>query len=164
VPTPRLALTTSNWIFLSGVIINGLAFVGVIVSLLLLRAQGLAQRDATLVIAYQSMTAQMADMDRYLLDNLDLRPYFFAGKDLPSVGDEHDRVLAVAEMYVNLMDNVLTQAPALNRDGIAADWERYFRDVYDTSPAIRVFWADHGGEWFASSPLTMLYPTPTVRT
>ena len=158
-PTPHLALSTTNWIFLSGVIINGLALVGVIVSLLLLRAQGLAQRDATLVIAYQNMTAQMADMDRFFLENLDLRPYFFGGKEPPRAQDEHDRVLAVAEMYVNLMDNVLTQSPALNRDGIAADWEAYFRGVYETSPALREFWAEHGREWFASSPLVTLFPT-----
>jgi hypothetical protein len=160
VPTPPLALSTANWILLGGVIINGLAFVGVIVSLLLLRAQGLAQRDATLVIAYQNMTAQMADMDRFLLENLDLRPYLFGRKELPSEEDEYSRVLAVAEMYVNLMDNVLTQCPALNRDGIAAEWEAYFCDVYETSPAIREFWADHGHVWFASSPLVTLYPTP----
>ena len=158
-PTARLALSTSNWIYLSGVIINGLAFVGVIVSLLLLRAQGLAQRNATLVIAYQNMTAQMADMDRFFLEHLDLRPYFFGGKEPPRAADEHDRVQAVAEMYVNLMDNVLTQAPALNRDGIAADWAAYFRDVYETSPAIREFWAEHGSDWFANSPLVALYPT-----
>jgi hypothetical protein len=160
VPTPHLALSTTNWILLSGVIINGLAFVGVIVSLLLLRAQGLAERDATLVIAYQNMTAQMADMDKFFLENLDLRPYFFGGKEPPSAQDEHSRLLAVAEMYVNLMDNVLTQCPALNRDGIAADWEAYFRDVYETSPVLREFWAEHGSEWFASSPLVTLYPTP----
>ena len=110
-----LALSTGNWILLAGVIINGLAFVGVIVSLLLLRAQGLAAHDATLVIAYQNMTAQMADMERYFLEHLDLRPYFFGGKEPPGAEDEHDHVLAVAEMYINLMDNVLTQCPALNR-------------------------------------------------
>jgi hypothetical protein len=158
--TPPLALSTSNWIYLAGVIISGLAFVGVIVSLLLLRAQGLAARDATLVIAYQNMTAQMADMDRFFLEHLDLRPYFFGGKEPPNARDEHDRVLAVAEMYVNLMDNVLTQSPALNRDGIAADWEAYFRGVYETSPVVREFWAEHGSEWFANSPLATLYPTP----
>lgn len=159
-PTPHLALSTTDWIFLSGVIINGLALVAVIVSLSLLRAQGLAQRDATLVIAYQNMTAQMADMYRFFLDNVDLRPYFFDGQDPPSAQDERHRVLAAAEMYVNLMDNVLTQCPALNREGIAADWEAYFRDVYETSPVVREFWAEHGSEWFASSPLVTLYPTP----
>ena len=160
--TPRLALSTANWILLAGVIIKGLAFVGVIVSLLLLRAQGLAARDATLVIAYQNMTAQMADMERYLLEHLDLRPYFFGGKEPPGAEDEHNRVLAVAEMYINLMDNVLTQSPALNRAGIAADWEAYFRGVYETSPALREFWAAHGGEWFANSPLTTLFPPALV--
>lgn len=154
-----LALTTSNWIFLSGVIINGLAFVGVIVSLLLLRAQGLAARDATLVVAYQNMAAQMADVHRFFVENLDLRPYFFGGQEPPGSGDEHDRVLAVAEMYVNFMDNVLTQSPVLKRDRIAADWEAYFRHVYETSPVIREFWAEHGSTWFASSPLATLYPT-----
>jgi hypothetical protein len=160
VSTTHLALSTSNWIFLSGVIVNALALVGVIVSLLLLRAQGLAQREATLVIAYQNMTAQMADMDRFFLENIDLRAYFFGGEEPPSAKNEYDRVRAVAEMYVNLMDNVLTQTPALNRERIAADWQAYFRDVYETSPVIRAFWAEHGSEWFASSPLMSLYPTP----
>jgi hypothetical protein len=65
--TPEVALSTSDWIFLSGVIVNGLAFVGVIVSLLLLRAQGLTARDATLAVAYQNMAAQMADVARFSL-------------------------------------------------------------------------------------------------
>ena len=111
--TPQVALSTSDWIFLSGVIVNGLAFVGVIVSLLLLRAQGLTARDATLAVAYQNMAAQMADVARFFVDNSDLRPYFFGNKALPASRDEHNRVLAVAEMYVNFMDNVLTQSPVL---------------------------------------------------
>jgi hypothetical protein len=45
----------------------------------------------------------------------------------------------------------LRDGPALNRDRIAADWEGYFRDAYETSPALREFWAEHGSEWFASS-------------
>ena len=160
-PSPLLALSTSNWILLAGVIINGLAFVGVIVSLLLLRTQGQAYRDATLVVAYQNMTAQMAEMQRFFVENLDLRAYFYGGKALPVAKHDYDRVLAVAEMYVNMMDNVLTQLPALNRRGTAADWEAYFRDLYETSPAIREFWAEHGGVWFASSPLMTLYPAPS---
>ena len=155
--TPHLALSTANWILLASVIINGLALVAVIVSLSLLRAQGLAQRDATLVIAYQNMTAQMADMYRFFLDNVDLRPYFFEGKEPPSAQDERHRVLAAAEMYVNLIDNVLTQCPALNREGITADWEAYFRDVYTSSPAIREFWGQHGSAWFSNSPLQALF-------
>jgi hypothetical protein len=157
---PRLALSTSNWILLAGVIINGLAFVGVIVSLLLLRAQGLAQRDATLVIAYQNMTAQMADVNRFFLEHLDLRRYFFDGAALPSVERERERVLAAAEMYLNVMDSVLTQLPTLSRGGVAADWEAYFRDVYTSSPVIREFWNRHGSAWFANSPLMALYPAP----
>jgi hypothetical protein len=155
--TPHLALSTSNWIFLVGVIVNGLAFVGVIVSLLLLRAQGLTQRDATLAVAYQNMAAQMADVARFFVDNSDLRPYFFGGELLPASRDEHGRLLAVAEMYVNVMDNVLTQAPILKRAGIVADWEAYFLDVYRRSPAIREFWSEHGSAWYAHSPLASLY-------
>ena len=68
--------------------------------------------------------------------------------------------LAVAELYVNMMDNVLTQLPALNRRGTADDWEAYFRDLYETSPAIREFWTEHGRRWFVSSPLRTLYPAP----
>jgi hypothetical protein len=159
---PRLALSTSNWILLGGVIINGLAFVGVVVSLLLLRAQGLAQRDATLVIAYQNMTAQMADMNRFFLEHLELRPYFFDGASLPSVDGERERVLAAAEMYLNVMDSVLTQLPILSRGSVAADWEAYFRDVYTSSPVIREFWNQHGRAWFANSPLMALYPAPSL--
>lgn len=163
-PTPLLALSTSNWILLAGVVINGLAFVGVIVSLLLLRGQGQAAREATLVVAYQNMTAQMAEMQRFFVEHLDLRAYFYGGKPLPS--DEHDRerVLAVAEMYVNMMDAVMTQLPALDRPGTVADWEAYFRGIYETSPATREFWADHGDVWFVSSPLRTLFPaTPRPR-
>ena len=158
--TPRLALSTSDWIFLAGVIVNGLAFVGVIVSLLLLRAQGLTQRDATLSVAYQNMAAQMSDLARFLGDNPELRPYFFGNKELPASHGDRDRVLAVAEMYVNFMDNVLTQSPVLKRAGIAADWEAYFLDLYRTSPVIRAFWSQHGSAWYAHSPLASLY-SPT---
>ena len=155
--TPRIALSTSDWIFLAGVIFQGLAFVGVIVSLLLLRAQGSTARDATLAVAYQNMAAQTADVARFFVDNSDLRPYFFGNKALPVSRDEHDRVFAVAEMYVNFMDNVLTQSPVLKRAGVAADWEAYFLDVYRTSPVIREFWREHGSAWYAHSPLASLY-------
>jgi hypothetical protein len=158
--TTQVALSTSDWIFLSGVIVNGLALVAVVVSLLLLRAQGVTQRDATLAVAYQNMAAQMADVTRFFVDNSELRPYFFGSKQVPTSREEHERVLAVAEMYVNMMDNVLTQSPVLKRAGIAADWEAYFLDVYRTSPVVREFWSEHGSTWYAHSPLASLY-TPT---
>jgi hypothetical protein len=165
VPSPLLALSTSNWILLAGVVISALAFGGVIVSLLLLRAQGQAAREATLVVAYQNMTAQRAEMQRFFVEHLELRAYFYDGKAVPAEQHEHDRVLAVAEMYVNMMDNVLTQLPALGRPGTAADWQAYFRGIYATSPAIREFWAEHGDAWFVSSPLRTLFSAsaPTVR-
>jgi hypothetical protein len=161
VVTPLLALSTSNWIFLAGVIVNGLAFAAVVVSLWMLRAQGATQRDATLAVAYQNMSAQMADVARFFVDHVELRPYFYDGRALPASDPERDRVLAVAELYVNLMDDVVTQAPVLKRAGIAADWEAYFRAVYDTSPALREFWLAHGSDWFAHSPLTSLFNTRT---
>jgi hypothetical protein len=99
---------------------------------------------------------------RVFVDNADLRPYFYDGKPVPTLDGERNRVLAVAEMYVNLMDNVVTQGPVLKRPEIAHDWETYVLDVYRASPAARELWLERGSTWYAHSPLVPLFAVQSV--
>ena len=160
--TSQLALSTANWILLAGVIINGLAFVGVIVSLLLLRAQGLAVCELlTLVIAYQNMTAQMADMDRYSPRAPRSTPVLLRRlEEPPRAEDEHSRVFAggrdVRQSHGQRVDAVSCPEPRGHRSRLGGllprCGTRRARRFVNLSSGLR-----NGSEWFSNSPLTTLF-------
>lgn len=88
---------------------------------------------------YQSIADQLQEIDLIFVRSPQLRPYFYNNVAMPT-GPERDRVLALAELLVDFIDNVVTQShamPASHRDV----WFAYFREQYACSPAIREYWA-----------------------
>lgn len=162
----RAGLAAGDWIALSGALISGAALGGVIWSLRLLRLQADAARSATLATVHQNMADQMLQIDRYFAEHPELRPYFYGGASASPDDQEWERLQALSEMFADTMDSILLQCPTLEVDGILSDWSGYFAWIFQHSPVLQSFWAEHGKAWYGNSPLNELIANrvpPTAR-
>lgn len=144
------------------------ALIGLIFSLRLVRQQTSAVADqarhaavqaehashATLATVYQNMAMQMHDIDRYFVDNPELKKYFGEGAELPDDVAEQTKLRCIAEMLVDFMDNFVTQAPLLDKR-LCSGWREYFVSLYDASPAIRAYVSSHH-TWYTDELHDML--------
>lgn len=120
------------------------------------------KRAATAIssAAYQGVNAQLQEVDMIFVDRPELRPYFYENEELPPDKRERDRVLAVAELLVDFMDNIVTQCHAMPADHREL-WFAYFRDQHDSSPAIRAYWQE-SSRWYQPELRRALFPPDGV--
>lgn len=86
------------------------------------------------------MNDNMLQITRLFVDRPLLRPYFYGEQELTDESpEERERVEATAELFINLIDNVLTQMPLLPSN-LADPWRTYFASVTTSSPVLREFW------------------------
>jgi hypothetical protein len=111
---------------------------------------------ATGADVYQAIADQMLAVDRLFFDHIDLRDFFFANQPLPSAGPTRERIFAAAELFVDLMDEVIAQERHLPR-AMAHSWANYFVSVARTSPAIQQFWRAKR-DWYDSHMASLLDP------
>jgi hypothetical protein len=107
-------------------------------------------KAATAIMAstYQGVNTQLQDIDLLFVHNPELRPYFYDDKPPPANWLDYQRVMAVAELLVDFMDNVVTQSHAMPDDH-AKVWYEYFQCQYKSSPAIQEYWDKNHG-WYQS--------------
>lgn len=111
---------------------------------------------ATRAAVYQGLSQIMLDVDRLFINYPSLRPYFYDNVGEPDDPAKRNRLSAIAETYVDMMDNFLIQAPHLEQF-IAEPWDDYFRDLMGRSPAIRRFWSEHR-QWYGEHMRQLLDP------
>ena len=116
--------------------------------------------QATLASVYQAMNDNMLQINRLFVDRPSLRPYFVGGQELDDESsEERERVEATAELFVNFIDNVLTQMPLLPSN-LAQPWRTYFASVTTSSPVLRESWKAHR-EWYSEEMRALLDPLIT---
>jgi len=100
----------------------------------------------------------MLDLDKFFIDNADLRPYLYNNKTLPDDVDkgsvEYERVIAAIELMVDFMECTYMQfdlMPPFQRIG----WIDYMVGIAETSPMMREF-IENEGEWYTPSFVYML--------
>lgn len=108
---------------------------------------------------YQGVNAQLQEIDLLFVQYPELRPYFYADKPMPQDRRERDRVMAVAELLVDFMDNVVTQGHAMPADHRKV-WNDYFKEQHASSAAIRIYWHENS-HWYRKELLDILGP-PTA--
>jgi hypothetical protein len=112
---------------------------------------------ATLASVYQAMNDNMLQINRLFIDRPALRPYFYGERELTDESpDERERVEATAELFINFIDNVLTQMPLLPSN-LAAPWRTYFGSVITSSPVLSEFWKRRR-EWYSEEMRALLDP------
>ena len=105
---------------------------------------------------YQSLSRLAIEVDGTFLQHPELRAYFYDGISEPSDPTQLSRVVAVAETLIDLMDNFVVQAPHLP-DHLSGPWDRYFKDIFGSSPAMQRFWRAHR-EWYSPTLRELLDP------
>jgi hypothetical protein len=153
-----------NFVFIGSVILVGL-------QVREMAKQSSHGTRATLASVYQAMNDNMLLINRLFIDRPLLRPYFYGEQELTDESpEERERVEATAELFINFMDNVLTQMPLLPSN-LADPWRTYFGSVTTSSPVLREFW-ERRREWYSEEMRALLDPlivrpeqagVPTVR-
>jgi hypothetical protein len=83
----------------------------------------------------------MMEATRIFVERPELRPFFFDDVDLPAAGETRDRVLAVAELYLDLAEGVASaKRHGQLTGGDYEAWRREFHDYFERSPAVRQLW------------------------
>ena len=97
----------------------------------------------------------MIEVDRFFAENPRLKPLFYGNIAIEPSDRDYDQVVSVAEMLVDHWDlvRVLQEAtrtsfeqPWTGNRSYRLPWEgwkEYFIARYDSSPAIRRFWAEN---------------------
>jgi hypothetical protein len=112
---------------------------------------------ATLASVYQAMNDNMLQINRLFVDRPLLRPYFYGEQELTDESpEERERVEATAELFINFIDNVLTQMPLLPSN-LAEPWRTYFGSVTASSPVLCEFW-ERRREWYSEEMRALLDP------
>lgn len=103
------------------------------------------------------MNDNMLQISRLFIDRPSLRPYFYGAKELVDESpEERERVEATAELFINFIDNVLTQMPILPSP-LAEPWRAYFSNVFTTSPVLCEFWKRRRA-WYSREMRALLDP------
>ncbi|RMF31065.1 MAG: hypothetical protein D6759_10710 [Chloroflexi bacterium] len=139
-----------NWDFLFGLIEALVSVVGL--PLLLWSLREMARQTnlaakATRASIYQNVATAMIEFDRFFVDHSELKPYFYGGKEIPEDHPDYARVMSVAEMLVDFMDEVTVLSPIVPKYLPWDTWKSYFQDLFVSSPALRNYWAEHK-KWY----------------
>lgn len=134
-----------DWELIQG-IVGVLGFLGLVVSVGLLIMQTRIAARATRAGVYQNVLVQMIDIDLFFIDHPELKPFFYNNMEISEEHPDYDRVLSVAEMLVDFIDGVFVLAPSMPEYPWHT-WERYFRDLFASSPVLRKYWALYG-DWY----------------
>ena len=123
--------------------------------------QSAASALATRSGVYQSITDTMIDIDRLFVERPELRGHFYDEELLPDVPLERARVLAAAELLLDFMDNVITQAPHMP-EYLNGPWRTYMTSLMESSSVLRDFWEENR-PWYSTDMQSILDPLCPVR-
>lgn len=138
-------------------LVNLLDLIVVVVSVIVLFRQTGLMVKQTRASVYQSIAGQMIEIDRVFLEHPSLKPYFYEGKPLPPVGtSDYYQVMSIAEMLIDFIDSVMTQAPNMP-DYPWSTWQAYFTDLLQASPALQFYWQRYR-KWYPQAIRILLDP------
>lgn len=86
--------------------------------------------------AHAAIYAQAADFRAHLVEYPHLRKFFFENREVDPAADEYDRVVTIAELYLNYLEHVVVTIDSFGRRN-RASLERFVRNAFDRSPILR---------------------------
>ena len=123
------AETLQAYVSLAGLV---LALVGLPILFLQIRAIQRSVRSA----AHAAIYAQAADFRAHLVERPHLRGYFFDGVDIAPEHPEYERVVTIAELFLNELEHITVMADSFGRENRPA-LERFARLALARSPILR---------------------------
>ena len=123
------AETLQAYVSLAGLV---LAIIGLPILILQIRAIQRSIRSG----AHAAIYAQAADFRAHLVDHPHLRKYFFEGVDIEIGHPEYDRVVTIAELYLNEIEHITVMGDSFGSSNRPA-LERFARHALESSPIMR---------------------------
>jgi hypothetical protein len=126
-------------------------FVGLLlvaISVWFLYRQTKAVAEATRAGVFQNASELFILIDRLFIENPQLKKYFYGNAELEKGHPETERLWSVAELIVDVAENMRIMAPLMPR----YSWETaaaYFADLYQSSQIIRDY-LEKNGDWYPS--------------
>lgn len=120
--------------------IGGLLLAAVGLPLLYLQLRGVQRslRSQTHAGMYQ----QGADMRAHLVEHPHLRKYFFDNVEITQEHEDYDRVVTIAELFLNYLENIAVLGDSFGADNRPA-LQRFVRSTLDASPILRQHLAEN---------------------
>ena len=127
---------SADWVEAIGTWVAAIVIVG---SLWFLWLQIRDLRRSIRSSTYQNVYQLMIDIDRFFVENPNLKQYFYDGKELDTTEQvNREKLFSIAEMLVDYFDNVYYQQDCLPANTFDA-FIAFMRDIYRNSPVLREF-------------------------
>jgi hypothetical protein len=94
-----------------------------------------------------SMTSSLRQVLLLFVEYPELRPYFYESKPSPLRGPKRVRILTVAEMLANILEEGLSVNRFVWTVRIYEEWPLYCADMLATSPALNEVMLQHPEWW-----------------
>jgi len=91
---------------------------------------------------------------KIFLDHPEIRPYFYANKEITEMDSDYPLTLTVAELLASHFEHVVLQMENLPTH-ISPRWEDYIKGLYKTSPIIRKHLTEKSS-WYSKKLFTIL--------
>ena len=82
-----------------------------------------------------------------LVEHPGLRPYFYDGREVPSVGLDREQVLLIAEAFCDVLEGGLMASSRVPGYDYYGNWRFYCNDLTSRSPALRFLLERHPMYW-----------------
>lgn len=132
--------------------IIGLA--GVIMSVILLAWQTRAVAQQTKIsnaIASASVisnsTTGLREVLLLFIEHPELRPYFYGAKNPPLHGRNHERLVTVAEILADILEEGLAANNLVRTARLSGEWPNYCCDLLSTSPVLNEVMRQNPSSW-----------------
>lgn len=114
--------------------IGGLLIAAIGLPLLYFQLRGVQQtlQSTTHAAIYE----QAADFRGYLIQYPHLRKYFFDNEEIESDNEEYNRVLSIAEIYLNYLEQIAVLQNSFGKENIVS-LTRFVNSAFDKSPILR---------------------------
>lgn len=116
--------------------------------------QSRAAANATEANVYIAATQMTIDLDRFLVQNPDLRRILY-GPPINGGEDDAHREEALAELVIDIFDAVLANNHHLAED-LSAGWVKYISHVLRHSEAVRRFWLAYY-DWYGHETQRVIF-------
>ena len=86
--------------------------------------------------AHAALYAQSANVRAHLVTYPHLRKYFFEGAEISRGHDDYERVVTIAELFLNTLEHIAVTTESFGRSN-RASLEQFVRHTLDRSPIMR---------------------------
>jgi hypothetical protein len=99
---------------------------------------------------YQNVYQQMIEIDRYFIENPELKAYFYSTEmkvEIPEDALQREKRFSIAEMLVDFFDSVYYQKKSMPPKTFSR-FNQYMKDMYQNSVVLKKFLTDERKDWY----------------